>query len=247
MISLLGVSKSYVRGRPVLDGVDLEIGRGRIVGVRGSNGSGKSTLLRIMAGVSRPTTGTVEGRPVVGYLPDRFPAAQRMSARAYLRHMGRIHGIADLSIVDDLLDRLALVGGKGTQLRQLSKGNAQKVGLVQAILAQPDLLILDEPWSGLDVEAHTVLGEIVEETKARGASVVFTDHRPDVVHEHADDVHLIVDGKLTTETRRQVSVRIVLTGPNGERVEKVVDTASSDAVLLTALNDGWSVQEVIQC
>ncbi|MFD8492461.1 ATP-binding cassette domain-containing protein [Amycolatopsis sp. NPDC059657] len=247
MIRLLGVGKSYVRGRPVLDGVDLEIGRGRIVGIRGSNGSGKSTLLRIMAGVSRPSTGTIEGRPVVGYLPDRFPAAQRMSARAYLRHMGRIRGITDLSLVDELLDRLALVGGKSTQLRQLSKGNAQKVGLVQAILAQPDLLILDEPWSGLDVEAHTVLGEIVEETKARGASVVFTDHRPDVVHEHADDVHLIIDGKLTTETRRQASVRIVLSGPNGERVEKVVDAPSSDAVLLAALNDGWSVQEVIQC
>lgn len=77
--------------------------------------------------------------------------------------------------------------------------------------------------------------------------MVFTDHRPDVVHEHADDVHLIVDGKLTTETRRQASVRIVLSGPNRERVEKVVDAASSDAVLLAALNDGWSVQEVIQC
>jgi len=200
----------------------------------------------------------------VGYLPDRFPAAQRMAARAYLRHMGRIHGLAELSEVDALLDRLALVGGPRMPLRQLSKGNAQKVGLAQAVLVRPELLVLDEPWSGLDAEAHDVLGELVAETKARGASVVFTDHRPAVVQEHADEVFRIVRGKLSPVAAvRTPDVRIVLDGPGdgdwldepdvllttstGERIELTVPAPRSDAVLLLALQRGWSVREVVPC
>jgi ABC-type multidrug transport system ATPase subunit len=140
----------------VLDGVDLEVERGRVIGILGTNSSGESTLLRILARFCRESAGTVAGRPRVGYLPDRFPAAQRMSARAYLRHMGRIHGLRNLSEVDALLERFALVGGTRVPLRQLSKGNAQRVGLAQAVLVRPELLVLDEPWSGL--ERHTPAG-----------------------------------------------------------------------------------------
>ena len=191
VIRLKGVGKRYGRGDFVLHDVDVSIEPGHVVGILGSNGSGKSTLLRIMAGVSHATTGSVTGTPRIGYLPDRFPAGQRMGARAYLRHMARIHGLADLSVIDPLLERLALVGGPAAPLRTLSKGNAQKVGLAQAVMVRPDLLILDEPWSGLDVGTHAILGELVAETRTRGASVVFTDHRPQVVHDHADVVHLM--------------------------------------------------------
>ncbi|MFD5243247.1 ABC transporter ATP-binding protein [Amycolatopsis sp. NPDC058340] len=263
LIRLEGVGKRYGRGEPVLTGVDLDVPAGRVLGVLGSNGSGKSTLLRILAALSRETSGTVVGDPRVGYLPDRFPAGQRMSARAYLRHMARIDGHVDLSAIDPLLDRLALVGGPDAPLRTLSKGNAQKVGLAQAVLAEPDLLILDEPWSGLDVEAHTVLGELVAETKERGASVVFTDHRASVVHAHADDVYRIDDGVLTrVETRAENATRIVLHGPGGDwssepgvshvvaedgKVVLTVEAGHADAVLLRALNRGFSVREVAPC
>jgi len=265
LIRLERVGKRYGRGEPVLVDVDLDVPAGRVVGVLGSNGSGKSTLLRILAALSRQTSGAVVGSPRVGYLPDRFPAGQRMSARAYLRHMARIDGLADLSVIDPLLDRMALVGGPDAPLRTLSKGNAQKVGLAQAVLAGPELLILDEPWSGLDVEAHAVLGEIVAETKARGASVVFTDHRAAVVHAHADDVHRMDDGLLTrveAGTKAASATRIVLHGPGGdwssepgvsqvetegEKVVLTVEAGHTDAVLLRALNRGFSVQEVAPC
>jgi ABC-type multidrug transport system ATPase subunit len=259
--ALAGVDKRYGQGELVLNGVDLEVMRGRVLGIIGTNGSGKSTLLRILAGLSRESAGTVNsctGR--VGYLPDRFPAAQRMSARAYLRHMGRIHGLASLSEVDILLERFAVVGGTRVPLRQLSKGNAQKVGLAQAVLVQPDLLVLDEPWSGLDIEAHVVLGEVVAETKARGASVVFTDHRAAVVYAHADEVFRIEQGKLARVASGDPVVRIVLHGPgagdwqaepgvvlagsDGLRVELTVPAERSDDVLLLALRRGWSVREV---
>nr|WP_221472246.1 ATP-binding cassette domain-containing protein [Amycolatopsis umgeniensis] len=263
MIRLERVGKRYGRGEPVLVDVDLDVPAGRVIGILGSNGSGKSTLLRILAALSRETSGTVVGSPRVGYLPDRFPAGQRMSARAYLRHMARIDGHVDLSAIDPLLERLALVGGPDAPLRTLSKGNAQKVGLAQAVLARPELLILDEPWSGLDVEAHTVLGELVAETRERGASVVFTDHRAAAVHAHADDVHRMDDGLLTrVESAAKTATRIVLRGPGGDwssepgvsqvvteggKVLLTVEAGHTDAVLLRALNRGFSVQEVAPC
>jgi ABC-type multidrug transport system ATPase subunit len=264
LLRLTGVGKRYGGGELVLDGVDLAVPAGRVLGILGANGSGKSTLLRIMAGVSRASAGVVEGRPSIGYLPDRFPGGQRLGARAYLRHMARIRGLADLSTIDPLLERLALVGGPDAQLRTLSKGNAQKVGLAQAVLPRPDLLILDEPWSGLDVSTHAVLGELVAETRARGASVVFTDHRPDVVREYADDVHRIERGRLTPVAAVPAGpvTRIVLAGPGGDwagepgvlhavadgaQVVLTVDATSADALLLRALSDGWSVREVAPC
>ncbi|MGW4482649.1 ABC transporter ATP-binding protein [Amycolatopsis sp. NPDC004368] len=262
MIRLEGVGKRYGGGEFVLDGVDLTVPAGCVIGILGANGSGKSTLLRILAGVSRASLGTVVGTPSIGYLPDRFPGGQRLSARSYLRHLARIRGGIDLSTIDPLLERLALVGGPDAQLRTLSKGNAQKVGLAQAVLPRPDLLILDEPWSGLDVGTHAVLGELVAETRARGASVVFTDHRPAVAREHADDVHRIERGQLTEVLTTEPATRIVLAGTgadwagepgvrhaiaDGPHVVLTVDATSADAVLLRALSGGWSVREVAPC
>jgi ABC-type multidrug transport system ATPase subunit len=180
--------------------------------------------------------------------------------------MGRVHGLRNLSEVDALLERFALVGGARVPIRQLSKGNAQKVALAQAVLVRPELLVLDEPWSGLDFEAHAVLGDVVTETKARGASVVFTDHRASVMHAHADEAFRMGGGKLArvapSEDAEPV-VRIVLHGTgtgnwhaepdvvlavsDGARVELTVPAGRSDAVLLLALRRGWSVREVMSC
>ncbi|GAB3573780.1 ABC transporter ATP-binding protein [Amycolatopsis endophytica] len=252
MIRLLGVGKNY-GGAPVLTGVDLDVRPGSVIGVVGTNGSGKSTLLRIIAGLSRPSSGTVTGRPSVGYVPDRFPASTRMSALAYLRHLARVSGADDVD-PRALLERLALAGGPKAALRHLSKGNAQKVGLAQALLAEPDLLVLDEPWSGLDPDAHEVLAEIIAETRDRGASVVFTEHRDERAHAHATDVFRLTDGVLGTVDR---SARVVLHGDGpvdlpgvlathreGDRVELTVAVERTDELLLKALGGGWSVVRV---
>jgi ABC-type multidrug transport system ATPase subunit len=249
--------------------VSLEVPAGAVAAVVGGNGSGKSTLLRMLAGLSRPTSGTVSGRPaVVGYVPDRFPPNERLSAMAYLGHMGRIRGLSTRdaeSKAARLLDRLTLVGGMDTPLRTLSKGNAQKVALAQALLIQPQLLVLDEPWSGLDASAHGVLAEIIGEVAGAGGAVVFTDHREQVTRTHASRIYGISEGRVTASKAAEIgaTVEIVLikganavatdwsaiadvlaVAENGSEVTTRVMAAGSDALLMAALNQGWSVKSV---
>lgn len=238
MLRLEAVCKRYGRGRWVLQDVDLEIPAGEVAAIAGANGSGKSTLLRLLVGLSRPTRGTVSGQPeVIGYVPDRFSPQERLSAMEYLTHLGRIRGLSTrvaAARADQLVDRLALVGGKQSPLRTLSRGNAQKVALAQALLVQPQLLVLDEPWSGLDASQAYVVsaGQVT-----RGGTERAIDGRP--------------------------KIDVVLTEPSGPRkprevdwyaVDGVLDVTSqaetitvrvvrdcSDALLLTALQHGWSV------
>jgi ABC-type multidrug transport system ATPase subunit len=202
-VRLSGIGKRYGDGPWVLSDVDFDLSGGDVVAVVGGNGTGKSTLLRVLVGLSRPTVGVVRERPAsVGYVPDRFPPHDRMSARAYLTHMGRVRGLRTRRAetrADELLTRLSLVGGARTPLRRLSKGNAQKVALAQALLVPPRLLVLDEPWSGLDVTAHGVLGEIIGDVRSDGGTVVFTDHREAVASAYATRVQRINAGTLAEE------------------------------------------------
>ncbi|GIJ51771.1 ABC transporter ATP-binding protein [Virgisporangium aliadipatigenens] len=264
MIELRGVGKRYP-GRPaVLRGVDLTLRPRDIVAVTGGNGSGKSTLLRIVAGVSRPSTGTVTGRPApVGWVPERFPAQQRVSARDYLTHHGRIRGLDTHRArrrAGELLDRLALVGGDATRLRDLSKGNAQKVALAQALVVPPELLVLDEPWSGLDASAHATLRELIADVAGAGGTVVLTDHREAVLEATATVVHHIDGGRLVarTSTVDTAVVDLAGSGPppwrgmpgvfeahrDGGVVRIRVDGARCDELLAVALHEGWSVRGV---
>lgn len=173
IVRLRRVSKRYGRRREVLADVDLQVAAGELLALVGANGSGKSTVLKLMVGLSRPSSGTVRRNArVVSYVPDVFTSHDRLSASAYLRHMGRIRGLSARAArerSDGLLDRLALEGGADTPMRKLSKGNAQKVALAQALLEPPQLLVLDEPWSRLDATAHGTLSELLTETAASGA------------------------------------------------------------------------------
>lgn len=176
------VAKRYGIRRPwVIRDVSLEIPPGRLVRFEGKNGSGKSTILRVIAGVSQPGRGSVTGRPVTGYVPERFPPALPFPARAYLSRIGRVHGLGGAELdarIDACLDRLG--GGELAEvpLRHMSKGMCQKVAVAQALLPGTGLLVLDEAWTGLDVEAKAALDEAVAERLAGGGSVVYVDHEP---------------------------------------------------------------------
>lgn len=266
MIQLIDVGKRYGRGPLVVAGVDVEVRPGQPLVVLGDNGSGKSTLLRLIAGCLAPTHGRITGRPAtVGYVPDRFPARLRMPADAYLRHLRRIRpGHASTADPVALLAHLGFRGGLRTPMSRLSKGNAQKVGLAQALCSGAPLLVLDEPWSGLDADARPVLTAAVEQVLATGAAVVVTDHTRTAETLTGRRTVLLHRAGLTEGSTEPRTVAITLRCTDPDRVAQQLPGRSTverqpgglalrvhardvDALLLTALRLGCSVREVREC
>lgn len=177
---LHGVGKRYGLWQPwVVCDVSLHIRPGALIRLEGKNGAGKSTLLRVIAGVTAPSKGTITGRPVTGYVPERFPAALPFPARGYLAHMGRVYGLASSDLakrIEACLDRLGGSELGNVQMRHMSKGMCQKVAVAQALLPGTGLLVLDEAWTGLDAPAKAALDGVVAERLAQGGSVVYVDH-----------------------------------------------------------------------
>ncbi|MEU7174979.1 ABC transporter ATP-binding protein [Micromonospora tulbaghiae] len=199
-----GVWLRYHRQGPwVLRQVDVTIGPGEVAVVLGRNGAGKSTLLQLAAGVLRPSRGRVADRPpVVGWVPERFPADQPFTVGAYLSAMGRVVGLpgpaADRA-VRHWVERLGLTRFHDVRLPRLSKGTAQKVGLAQALLRPPGLLVLDEPWEGLDATARESVPEIIGEVLADGGTVLVSDHRGETVRLPGARHLSVTDGTVTEE------------------------------------------------
>ncbi|KAF4410359.1 ATP-binding cassette domain-containing protein, partial [Streptomyces lycii] len=181
-MELRGVGRRYGLGGPwVLHDVDLELPAGSLLRFEGGNGSGKSTLLRLIAGIDAPTTGRVTGRPRTAYVPERFPPNLPFTTIRYLTHIGRVHGMRKPEAARSAAEWLARFGADEhaeTHLTELSKGTAQKVAVAQALLAAPELLVLDEAWTGLDQGARSILDRAVADRVAAGGTVVYVDHDP---------------------------------------------------------------------
>ncbi|WP_370348740.1 ATP-binding cassette domain-containing protein [Catenulispora sp. EB89] len=193
---LEGIGKRYRVGGPwVLRDVRLELRPGRVVRIHGHNGSGKSTLLRVIAGIAEPSRGRVNGRPSTGYVPERFPPALPFTAGQYLRHHARMRGVA-ASQGTRWLERFGAAQFAGTAMKELSKGTSQKIAVAQALLGDPELLVLDEAWTGLDVAARDELAEVVRERAGDGACVVFVDHDPARLGDGTDERWVVRDGAL---------------------------------------------------
>ncbi|MER7331227.1 MULTISPECIES: ABC transporter ATP-binding protein [unclassified Micromonospora] len=191
------------RGPWVLRETDVRIGPGEVVVVLGRNGVGKSTLLQVAAGVLRPSRGRVTDRPQhVGWVPERFPADQPFTVERYLAAMGRVAGLdpaATDRAVDHWTDRLGLARFRRVRLPELSKGTAQKVGLAQAMLRPPGLLVLDEPWEGLDAATRELVPEVIAEVLAAGGSVLVSDHRGEVARLPGARRWTVVDGTVAED------------------------------------------------
>lgn len=198
---LRGAGRRYgLRGPWVLRGLDLDLPAHTLVRIEGANGAGKSTLLRLLAGIDAPTEGRVAGRPRTAYVPERFPAALPFTAAGYLVHMGRVHGLPTAEAAARAGEWLARFGAAGharTPLAELSKGTSQKVAVAQALLAEPELLVLDEAWTGLDAAARDELDRAVTERVADGATVVFVDHDPRRLAGRADAAYRLEGRALT--------------------------------------------------
>jgi ABC-2 type transport system ATP-binding protein len=206
-IEVTGLTKVYGAVTAV-DGLSLRVGPGQVFGFLGPNGAGKSTTIRMLLALQRPTRGeatvlgldaageSVEVHRRTGYLPGDLELFPRLTGRQHIAWFARARAVDD-SLARRLADRFQVVADR--PVRELSKGNRQKIGLVLAFMHRPELLILDEPTSGLDPLMQREFEALLRETAAEGRTVFLSSHDLDEVQRTASRVAIIKDGKLVTE------------------------------------------------
>ena len=206
MLELIGLHKRY--GTTVaLDGCSFDVRPGCIVGFLGPNGSGKTTTMRSIFGLVRLDSGEAlwNGRPIgleerrrFGYMPEERGLYPRMHTLDQVTYFARLHGL-DASAAREAalgwLERLGLGEKANARLEELSHGNQQRVQLAVALVGKPDLLVLDEPFAGLDPIGVGALEEAIRGEARRGAAVVFSSHQLDLVEDICDDIAIIDGGR----------------------------------------------------
>lgn len=212
MLEIRGLTKRF-GDRLALDDLTVTIPPGRVVGLLGPNGSGKTTAMRIVFGVIDADAGEVryDDAPIspavrrrFGYMPEERGLYPDMSARDQLVYFARLAGVAAPEArrrTDALLERLGLGERGDDPVEQLSLGNQQRVQLAAALVHEPEVLVLDEPFSGLDPLAAESLSEIVRDAAREGRTVLFSSHQLDLVEDLCDAVAVIDRGRLVMEGR----------------------------------------------
>jgi ABC-2 type transport system ATP-binding protein len=239
VLELDDLSRSFGDTR-ALDGLSFSVAPGQMFGFVGPNGAGKTTAMRIVLGVVQPDRGEVRwhGRPVdadarrrFGYMPEERGLYPKMRARDQLVYLARLHGaerVAAERSADHWLERLGLGERAGDRVEQLSLGNQQRVQLGAALVHDPELLVLDEPFSGLDPIGVDLLSDVLREIAEGGVPVIFSSHQLELVEQLCEAVAIVSAGRLVAsggvdELRDGAAA--------GRRVRVAVDGAA----------DGWDL------
>ncbi len=220
------LTKSYASGWPgrppfvALDGLCLTVGRGEIFGFLGPNGAGKTTTLKILLGLVRATSGKafllgqpageVEARRRIGFLPESPYFYDYLTAEEFLGFYGELAGLSRGVIAQRIADLLQLVGltdARTRQLRKFSKGMLQRIGLAQALIHDPELVILDEPMTGLDPMGRKQVRDLILSLRDRGKTVFFSTHILHDVEMICDRVGIVMKGRLVASGRVDELVR----------------------------------------
>ena len=229
MLEIHDLTKHY---GPVvaLDGATFSVRPGRLVGFLGPNGAGKTTTMRCVFGLARPDRGSItwNGQPIdrahrlrFGYMPEQRGLYPRMKVADQLSYFAQQHGLPARAAKDATarwLDGLGLGDRAGAKLEALSHGNQQRVQLGAALVHDPELLVLDEPFSGLDPLGIATMSDILRERAASGVAVVFSSHQLDLVEDLCEDVVIIHRGRIVAaggidelraaSTRRHLEVEV---------------------------------------
>ena len=207
-IETFGLTKRYGATVAVAD-LNLRIETGQVFGFLGPNGAGKSTTIRMLLALQRPTKGratllgldaakdSVDVHRRIGYVPGDLELFSRLTGRQHIAWFLRARGVSDDSVADQLVKRFQIVVDR--PVRELSKGNRQKIGLVLAFMHRPELLVLDEPTSGLDPLMQHEFENLLRETADQGRTVFLSSHELDEVQRTADRIGIIREGMLVAE------------------------------------------------
>ena len=253
-ITLLDVTKRFA-GHAAVDRLSLAVPAGSIYGFIGPNGSGKTTTLRMIMRILLPDEGQIEVlgsrdtaavRDRVSYLPEERGLYKKMTVRRLLRYYARLKGrpVADIDrAIDEWMARVDLPGVLDRQIETLSKGMAQKVQFVAAVVSRPELLILDEPFSGLDPVNAQVLKDAVLEVRRHGSTVVFSTHDMATAEKMCDRIFMIFLGrKVLDGTLEQIQAEY---GADTVRVRTATGAAALEGIPeVESVNDFGQLQEV---
>ncbi len=192
-----GIRKSFGR-RQVLAGLDLAIAPGELVAVVGENGTGKTTLLRILAGDLRPDAGTVAiaGRP--GYCPQMVVLDETLTVDQHVRYFQAAYGISSPARAGELMERLGYATCRGQRAGILSGGTKQKLSLTLALMHDPPVLLLDEPYQGFDWQTYLAFWDLAGELRATGTAIVVISHLV-FEHDRFDRICQLKDGRIDAE------------------------------------------------
>ena len=214
MLELRGITKSY-GGRRVLDDISFDVAPGRLTGFVGGNGAGKTTTMRIVLGVLADDGGsvTLNGHPLTaadrrsfGYMPEERGLYPKMKVLEQIVYLARLHGYNKVDATAQartLLEQLGLGERLNDNVETLSLGNQQRAQIAAALVHDPQVLILDEPFSGLDPLAVDVVAGVLQERAARGVAVIFSSHQLDVVERLCDDLVIIAGGTIRAAGPRE--------------------------------------------
>ena len=266
-LELDSLSKRY--GDTVaLDSLSFSLSRGEIFGFVGPNGAGKTTTMRIALGVLAADSGSVlwDGRPItfadrrrIGYMPEERGLYPTWGVLEQLTYLARLHGVEAAKARSDALQWLArmdLEDRATAQLQKLSQGNQQRVELVAALLHEPQVLILDEPFAGLDPVAVDTMSAVLREQASAGVAVLFSSHQLEIVESLCDRVGIVQRGRMVAcgtvaELRRSAGRRYWVDAGSGATdwvtaLRGVTVLRRDGSPLLVSLSDGVTEQSLLQ-
>jgi len=238
-VSMSGVRKTFGQ-KVAVEGIDLTIPEGSMYGFIGPNGAGKTTTIRMIMSILFPDCGelsvlgkksAVESKDRIGYLPEERGIYKKMKVGSFLKHIGRLKGLDSKGLdsrVKEWLDRVDLNEVYKKKCEELSKGMQQKVQFIASVLHDPDLIILDEPFSGLDPVNMRLLRTLIDEQHTQGKTVIFSTHVMFQAEKICDHIVMIHEGKkVLDDTLDDIRTRF---DPRAIHIDPVAGAGSVDAI-----------------
>ncbi|SVA08204.1 uncharacterized protein METZ01_LOCUS61058 [marine metagenome] len=261
MLKLVNISKQYDGVRAV-DQVSFAVQKGDIYGFLGPNGAGKTTTIRMIMGIIQPDSGSIEisdnnmdnlGRQIIGYLPEDRGLYQKQKLGEIIVYFGLLRGLektAAKAKAAEWLERFGLGDQQKRKVEELSKGNQQKVQFILSLVHDPSLLILDEPFTGLDPLNQLLLKEIIQEKRKAGTTILFSTHQMEQVERLCNNICLINQGRIIVEgalesiraAHQSNAVEVAFTGELNKEIAQVYfnEVAITESKIAGILKDDSS-------
>lgn len=265
MLNIKNATKSFDEIHAV-DGLSFSISDGQIFGLLGPNGSGKTTMIRMIMGILAPDSGeislngsgiTEDDRHRIGFLPEERGIYQKTKLTETLLYLATLRGGNREKVkirIDEYLERFDLTDYAQKKIETLSKGNQQKVQFILTLLTKPEMLILDEPFSGLDPVNQILMKEILRDEKERGTTILLSTHQMEQVERICDDICLIDHGKTVLEGNlRKIKkehgtqeIRLQFQGELSKSLEGFIVTKEENGAVFGVLQDGKTINSIVE-